>query len=332
MKKWLVIFAWLVMSQANSQPIQVQGVGFTFDEAKTNGLKTAIQVVVGSVILANKEVNNGNLQKNEILDYSAGYIDSYKIISSTNVSNTIVLSMDVWVKSSKISERILGVGNSDSDIDGIRHTIQMNTFIKSKQDGDRLLQNVLHDFPNKAFTISHTNYSIQTDAYRNLYLVMPLEIKWNYNYVVAFTETMNLFSAGNNEIISPVVESMYRPLAGYVTVMIKKPTDIIIGTKNQMRITDANTYNMVRQWFTTNQPRVLLEIKNRDYNVIFKSCFEPENLSSKYPFYINGENFLLYGNSVEKSTLTLKITHFLQNQLKDFYKLETKMVSIKECL
>jgi predicted RNase H-like HicB family nuclease len=77
-----VLFGLLCLVAPLANALQVSGQGATFEEAKQNAFRTAIEFTVGSVVTSERESNNYKLVKDEILVYSAGYVTDYKIIST----------------------------------------------------------------------------------------------------------------------------------------------------------------------------------------------------------------------------------------------------------
>jgi hypothetical protein len=74
--------------------IRSTGVGNTYEEAKTNAFKEAIEYHLGVVISSERESLKENLTKNDILAYSSGFVDEYKIISQQNIGNKVQLIVD----------------------------------------------------------------------------------------------------------------------------------------------------------------------------------------------------------------------------------------------
>ena len=107
---------------------RVLGTGQTFDEAKANAFNTAIEIVVGSVIVNTKESNNNQLIRDEIVKASAGYVDDYNIISESKTGRGYTLVIDVKVKNSKIAERVLSAGKSETNLKGEALNAQYQTY------------------------------------------------------------------------------------------------------------------------------------------------------------------------------------------------------------
>ena len=54
-------------------PIRTQGRGSTFEEAKNEAFRSAIEIKVGSAIVSEQETFNDKV-RDEIVNYSAGYV------------------------------------------------------------------------------------------------------------------------------------------------------------------------------------------------------------------------------------------------------------------
>jgi hypothetical protein len=105
------------------------GIGNTYEEAKQNAFKEAIEYQVGVVIASERESYNDKLIKNEILAYSSAFVDEYKIISQQNIGNKIQLVVDVKLSLLRLSDRILSKGKDSKNLDGAKHDNQYKSFL-----------------------------------------------------------------------------------------------------------------------------------------------------------------------------------------------------------
>lgn len=332
MKFIAVMLAWLLCSHATAiaNPVRVLGSGPSVEEAKINGFRIAVDIVSGSVIVANRHVVNDQVVNNEVLNYSSGFVEKYNIVSQTNLPNATQLVMDVWVAESKIADRILGITYPNNPINGPVHSAQIQTIKTTKQQGDQLLEVVLRDYPNKAFVVSQKGYSIVMDNSRQNYLVVPVEIKWNQNYVLALDEVVAIL-ANQTHDVGRILANATGTNSQHVTIMGKKTENVFFGFRNQYQIKDSITYGKLNQWFLNNFPMVMMELKD-DTSVILKKCFQIENGTSKHPLYYAGNNFVLHGNNVEKSFINLKIDNMLESQLSKVRNIDLKIVTQKQCI
>lgn len=181
--------------QGNNQTQTVRGVtgvGRTFDEAKNNGFSVAIEKAVGSVLLVDKELRNDKLTRDDILSHSAGYVDDYKVISQSNQRGQVVLVMDVDVKHSRIAERMLNRGGSEGKLDGNRLGAQYQSYMTERGSGDKLLNNLLSDFPSRAMEVKQGRIDFMLDNRRNSVIIVPYEITWDKRYLNSMEEVLSI--------------------------------------------------------------------------------------------------------------------------------------------
>ena len=321
MKKLLSGLLCLVAPFANA--LQVSGQGATFEEAKQNAFRTAIEFAAGSVVVSERESDNYKLVRNEILVYSAGYITDYKIISSVNSGNQVRILIDVQVASNKLSDRILGVSKQSKNFDTDKHDAQYQSYLQGKNNGDRLLKQILNDYPKKAFNITQGAHQFKVDAYRNGVIEIPLELKWNYNFIVSLNDALKILEDGSNGLLK------HSP--GNITVMAKDPKDWVIGSKINYKFNDMVTVTNIRNTLQHNQPRILLSIKDFSNKVFFKQCYVPDSIAGKKSaFYDAGTTVVVYGNQVEKNKIELGLTN-MSEVIKHIHSIELDVVTDDTC-
>ena len=144
----LLLVACLVLASCASTDkhgyIRVSETGSTFEQAKQNAFVKAVEIAVGTVMVSERETHNRQL-KNEVLAYSSGFVDDYKIVSSDTFGNVTHITIDVKVAEQKLANRILAKGKSNVEIDGLKHSMQYDGYIEVKQKGDQLLSMILRD-------------------------------------------------------------------------------------------------------------------------------------------------------------------------------------------
>lgn len=268
------------------------------EDAKTNCFQKAIESMVGIALLSNTQSVNNKLAKDEIIKYSAGYIDNYKIIeaNSTVLANgQQSIAMDVIVKSSKIHERLLNSGKPDKDINGDRMATQYNSYLSNRKDGDRLFQQILDDYPKRAIEIKQGSSEFKLDAFRNALLIIPVELRWNYNYLVALKEALTLLSDGDER--SP----------NEVLLIMKKPEDFI-GSKSKYFFNDSLRAGDLAYAIQNYHTQLVARILDNSGRELFVECYD----ASMYDFADNFKKidytqFVLRGGAVSKKTITIKV-------------------------
>lgn len=300
MKRLLLVVCFLISSIASAGDYTtVTGSGKTFEEAKQQAFRKAIEFKVGANILSDVETQNYTRVKDEIYVYSAGYVDDYKILQQETHNGMIVVLMDVLVSENKIKNRIISAGKSSTEFDNDRHSAQVSTYVQERLAADRLLNKHLADYPKKAYIIKQSPYNITLNEYRNPVLNIPYQLSWNYDYVKTLREILTKTQHGGNKSASAVV------------IMAKDPKDWILGEKTVHRYDDMNTVNQLHNVLNGNsQVRIIVRLKDIYSNDVYAVCYAPLFISgSSAAFYDVGEPRVksIYGNTREEGTIRLPV-------------------------
>lgn len=324
MKALLLSVLVLITSPAFADlPVRSQGTGVTLEEAKNNAFKSAVEIKVGSAIVSEQEMS-GNKLRDDIVNYSAGYVDKFEIVKQFQTDKGYNVTVDVWVSSSKIQNRILGVSKSPTKINGERYSTQYATYMKGKRDGDRVMDQLLRDYPNRAYVINVGEHRLRVDVFRNGIIEVPIEMRWNYNYVAAMNEVLGLLEDGSNGFLeqSP----------GNVVTMVKNPDDFMFGKKSHFRFNDVLLTDKIRQTMITKEPVLRLEIRDRANEPVYVACFRPDSMRGfKEPFYSTGNTLIVYGNNVEKSKIQVSFPEEAIPALRNIWEIKVTVVSDENC-
>ena len=321
--KYLIILLSLVCSVTFAQPIRVQGIGDTLQQAKENAFKTAVELQVGSVLVTELESKDNKLVRNEIVNYSAGYIDNYSVVETTAYNNKVSIIMDVHVSSSKIADRILGVGSNTKLFDNERHSTQYNTYIGTKNNGDKLLKSLLNDYPKRAYVVTQLQHRFGVDTQRSPFIEIGFKFNWNYNYLSAFNEVLTLTEDGSN--------GLFRTSPGNIIIMAKDPNDYVFGKKNHYKFNDVLITESIRNRFNNNVPRIQLTIYTQNNNVLFVQCYVPESFTGTKPsLYSMGDTLIVYGNQVENNIIRLHLSN-MNDTIRSIERFELAVVSNETC-
>jgi hypothetical protein len=112
----LTVGQWLIKDSQKAYYVQVESTAATAAQARAEGFKLAVSQAVGTLVVTESEVKNQQLVRNEIIQYSSGYIQDFKILSETQVGSMTRIIMDVWVTESKIADRLLNLSKADGVI------------------------------------------------------------------------------------------------------------------------------------------------------------------------------------------------------------------------
>lgn len=279
---------------------RVTGIGNTFEEAKLKAFQIAIESKVGSVIASERETANLNLIRDDIVVYSAGYVDDYKLISQTYENQKVKVVLDVLVSSSKIANRLLSQSKSAKEFDGDKNFTRYDTFIKEKNDSDRIFQVILNDYPFKAYDIEQKPYSLKIDAYRNAVIAIPFELRFNKHYIRSLAEMLNILQDGNTSWNA-------RPIGNIV--MTGAGTGSWLTGKAHFKFNDVKLIENVQGTFGSQQNalRIKLTIKDKYNNVILENWYIPRSFYGENFYAISKDDLYIHGESVEKNLIRVVI-------------------------
>jgi hypothetical protein len=308
--------------------IRTTGVGNTYEEAKTNAFKEAIEYQVGVVIASERESYNDKLIKNEILAYSSAFVDEYKIISQQNIGNKVQVVVDIKLSLLRISDRILSKGKDSKNLDGSKHDNQYKSFLENKQNGDRILSSVLNDYPRRAYDIKQSDYMVKIDTYRNLLLTIPYTMAWNPNYIASLNDAIKIVADGK-----PSLWSVEKGFAQQYPAMVR------VGSEKYYFNEFVIPNKILDSFMDWNEIRINMEIKDLHNKTQYSECFVPKQLHSRVGDYYNINyvktiNVGINRTASEQASIEVKIqqnsklAYFMQN----LSKIELSVVPKKVCV
>jgi len=268
----LTIGQWLIKDSRKVYYVQVKSTATTPALARVEAFKLAVSQAVGALVLVESEVKNNELIRKDIIQYSSGYVEDFKIIQETQVDGGVQIIMDVWVSDSKIADRLLYVSKGNNIIDGTKAATQHQSLLNEKTSGDRLLAAVMNDFPARAFDVFVDKTQWRTVG-RTLEIFIPISISWNSAYINALYEVLLATRDGNNSFDQKYVKRYSS------VVMIKRKSDFL---KTYAAYNDLYKADMIGKALISSNPMVLLQIKDAANSVIYSQCFKLEHMRGGY--------------------------------------------------
>lgn len=264
----LTIGQWLMKDSRKVYYVQVKSTATTPALARAEAFKLAVNQAVGALVLAESEVKNNELIRKDIIQYSSGYVEDFKVLKETQVDGSVQIVMDVWVSDSKIADRLLYVSKGNNIIDGTKAATQHQSLLNEKTSGNRLLDAVLNDFPARAFDVSVDKTQWRTTG-RTLEIYIPISIGWNSTYINALYEVLMATRDGNNSFDQKYVKRYPS------VVMLKRKGDFF---KTYAAYNDSYKAGMIERALISSDPMVSLQIKDTANVVIYAQCFKLEHM------------------------------------------------------
>ena len=170
--------------------VDVVSQGSTVEQARLEGFRTAVNQAVGSVVATQTQTQNQRLTRDEIINYSSGFVDRFEILEQQNYGNRVQLKMRVWVAESRLAHRLLGQSYDSAQVPGGRIGAQVETLLEERQQGDRLIEAVMQDYPHRAFDVKVGKSRVKFDDYRRASIITDVTIRWDTRFTDAVRDTL----------------------------------------------------------------------------------------------------------------------------------------------
>jgi len=282
---------------SGAESLTVYGHGATRQAALEDAFRTVSQNVCGVDVLDDREhFNNKNIH-DKTLVYSSCRVKNYRIVKDEIHSNHRVL-VNVTVENTSHSGRLYSHPSNKNVFNSDHVGNQIQSYREEKLKGDELINEVFRDYPHRAFNLdSGLRPYVTDDPYRNLYLVVPYKITWNYNFIRAMEDT---FSTIGNK----------KSGAGYIQVTAKNPKNFILGSTNFYYLNDLARLDLIKDHMSgPNELRLKLNARNTKGNPVLNICYSPEYKQGGI-FYSVGidRQLTIFGNDSNRGEIRVKLT------------------------
>jgi hypothetical protein len=270
----ITVARWIYESASSEKVLYVEvvGEGATVDQARQQGFRLAVEHAVGTVVSSETEVRNDRQARDEIITYAAGYVDRFEVVEQQRVGNRVLVNMKVWVKPSKIANRLLNRSATAGTVEGGRISTQIQTLQHERTSGDRLLKSVLADYPKRAFVIEMDKTQVVFDANRTGQLEIAFYLIWSRAYLDSIAEAL----AAINQRSDCGGLLGCRNVASQIDVV--RPG---FGSTTQAWFNDKVADQMVRKEMIQSQPTIRVAIVDATGNEQFKQCFYAKELDHR---------------------------------------------------
>jgi hypothetical protein len=136
------------------------------------------------------QTQNQRLTRDEIINYSSGFVDRFEILEQQDQGNRVQLKMRVWVAESRLAHRLLGQSYDSQQVPGGRIGAQVETLLEERQQGDRLIEAVMQDYPHRAFDVKVGKSRVKFDDYRRASIITDVTIRWDRRFTDAVRDTL----------------------------------------------------------------------------------------------------------------------------------------------
>lgn len=265
----ITVIPWLLKDSERYYFVTAKGYGLTTEEAKTQALRAAVDQAVGSVVNSEREVENQRLRRSEVVQYAAGFVDRYEVKRVEQENGFVAITVDVYVKRSRLTDRLLGDHKTPGRIDGERLQAQTETLNHSRQQGDRLLAMVLADFPRRAFEIEQGASRVYYNDQRQRQLELSFKLRWRHAYLENLREALATVSQNSNAGDCIGLYARKCNYQGYITIKARLGQH---GWSRTAAFDDSISLGMIYQNLIASRPAVLITINDQQGRRVWSGC------------------------------------------------------------
>jgi hypothetical protein len=274
----LTVGQWIMKDSRKVYYIEVQSQAPTFEAARAEGFRLAVENAVGSLIISETEVRNNRIVRDEIITYASGYVDRFEIVDRQEGNNRVTLKMKIWVAHSSLANRLLNESRAAGQVEGERVNAQIQTFKQQRQAGDRVLTTVLNDYPRRAFNVGVLPTKIVVDKNRNPNLYVAFDLSWNQGYLTALAEAVRVIGQRTD------CSAWLKNCSQAQTVQVSMPG---YSSNTNAWFDDDVAWQLMHSHMIQSRPAFQVVIRNPANQVQFKDCFYAGELdhSDYKPWY-----------------------------------------------
>ena len=253
----LTVGQWMMKDRVETYYLRVQAAGRTEEDARTQAFKLAVDQAVGSLLLSEAKVVNGDVARHEIINYSSGYIHDFKILKRYNDGRDTVIEIDVWVRKSQIADRLLNKSAGAGTVEGGRISQQIQSIQRERATGDRVLSTVLADFPERAFDVALHPTQVRLDQNRQGQLQVSFNLSWNRQYIASLAEAVKVIN-------------QRRDCGGWLSNC--RYTSMVGVGSVESYFDDEVAQDLLHRELIISRPSVLLTIKDTMGSMRYRKC------------------------------------------------------------
>jgi hypothetical protein len=251
----LTVGGWITKDSKKVYYVRVESTGDDIESARHGGFRKAVELAVGTLVLGESESDGKRMLRNDVVTYSSGYVEDFKVISNGPVGNKTRVVMDVWVSDSKIANRLSSMGQStgaavngaaikrDYEIDAARAATEETR----RRNGMTVTDMVLADYPRRATKTAVTKTWVGRNKEGAVIFNIETVTEFTQEYLEAAAEVLTQTRQGSSSSQRyPTGVKVYTGVFGntkgyYVNSSVKDKWEIALSKEVKMRIVYTDT-------------------------------------------------------------------------------------------
>lgn len=193
-----------VLAGDESRVVEVTGIGETHQAAKEDAIRNAVEKVVGSYVSSDLVTQNRQLIKDEVLNYSGGYIEKIDILSQErNPDGLYVTKVRALVINNKVRRKLEKINVSTRDLPSESLFAEAFSKVDEQKKSAQLISKIMEKYPSAVFVaeVGPPNI-VSTDHHKNLAKVkFVATVSWDPIFIGELKEVLTHVSIPEGEPI-----------------------------------------------------------------------------------------------------------------------------------
>lgn len=316
----ILLAKWVFREEKKMLYVEVVAEGVTLQEAREQAFRMAVERTVGTIVASETEVQDSRIARDEIITYASGFVNDYRLVKQISVASGVQVRMQVWVSHNNLRDRLLSRSSGDARIEGGRIAEQIRSFQHERSSGDRLLETVLRDFPQRAFDVQVHRTEVRVDDRRRTFLQIPITLSWSADYVRSLTEAVKAINQ------RPECDSMWR-------VCNPRPVSMIQVPGVRAFFDDSVAHDLMHKHMIIERPQVLVQIRDTANRVQYRGCYSVKELdhsdwSNRYFVGLGGYIATINSALVERFTVSVPLENVRVDGLD---RVDVSLVRVRSC-
>jgi len=271
----ITVGQWIQRDRVEVFYVQARARGVNEQDARDQAFRLAVEMAVGSLVTSETQVKDGEVLRHEIVNYSSGYVHDFKILQQRTSRDGVEIVVDVWVRKSTIADRLLNVSQGSDAVPGARIAEQYRSLMQERATGDRLLEQVLRDYPSRAYDINVVTTETRTTVDRNLVFVINAGLRLNHGYLRSLQEAVDATASNRNA--SQCARS-YCGNGHYVRIKYR-PDDGFFTQGTDAWFDDSVRSTLMYRHLSDSNPHILVHLHDGFGTTVFRACYEHDHLT-----------------------------------------------------
>jgi len=166
------------------------GIGTDSDTAVKNGIRAAVEQVVGTYVSSDTIIKNNILLEDKIYSYSDGYVKEMKTISLRSEGGLVYAKIEAKVVASELKRKLENLGMATAKVDGESLFGEAMSKIEREESVEELLMGKLDKLRKSGLMLELGKMKILDPNRDKTKIELPVTVKWNQEIINDLYDTV----------------------------------------------------------------------------------------------------------------------------------------------